>query len=517
MKRFLFHILFLSLLAYGFFLSSSYAVKSARQSAEESPQYALVEGNVENPGYYKVDSFSTNLDLLQKAGLTDSSQINNINLNEAAVPNQSLQVAVSETKVKPKQISTFTEPRLEFILGEVVYKRQEEVKKAQNRVSLAEGDLIFFRKTGQGKISFKNLSEIDASQDTKLSIQKIDQENSPTLTVMLLEQGKIRIRIPSETPGSALVLVTPDYRLDFSEGITDVIVHIKQFDTQIHTGKGLVKLTRLTDQVSVQIGANQIVSAKMGDATMEPVARPFTKQTLESSFGKLEKEFQDFKKNQQELSILMTSGSFNLLVSLIPEKNKLILMDIPSNTYVGDYIDGVFRLDHTLGIAGSEITREVLQRVLGRQIRFVARIDFKNIYNFAYTLDNLGVEVDQSAALSMGIPPGFRILKENEILKFLNPRMAGGEKMAMVRQKRVIKAFMNKMSEGGVATYSHVVMSLLKEIEGNMNIEDGLSVFKVYSQRERWSISEASMPGVTYPVGPIVLIKPDYDAIQRLF
>lgn len=518
MKRLLFHLIVLSVLGYGLFLSASYALKAGSRAASDEPiRYALVEGNVQNPGYYQVDSFSTNLTVLEKAGLNDSSKITNINLMDAADPSKSLQVGVSQVKVKAKTITTFNDLRLEFTLGDVVHKREENVRKPINGVALKESDVLLFRQNGSGKISFKNMSEIDAAPETKLVLKKVDTESSPAITVLQLDQGKIRLRIPSETPGATLVIFTPEYRIDFSEGLADLTIQIKQFDTQVHVGKGIVKVTRISDDVSVQIGKNQLLTAKMGDQYLEPVEKLFSKQVAEGSFAKLEKEWNSFKKNQEEVSVLLTSGTHNLLVSLIPDKNKMILMDIPPNTYVGDYIDGVFRLDHALGIAGSEIMREVVQRILGRQIKYVARIDFKNISDFAYVIDGIGVEVDGVAALDLRVSPGYRVLQRQQILRYLNPHLGGGEKMAMLRQKRVMRAFMEKMAEGGLQTYSHVVVTVVRDLEGNIDVDEGINLFKVYAQKDHWNAMEASMPGTTFQVGPMVLIKPDYDAIQSFF
>ncbi|MFC1586485.1 FecR domain-containing protein [Fibrobacterota bacterium] len=513
-----FKLALLAFLGFVLVLTSGYAYKMVMDGLNPEPvMYAMVDGNVEKPGYYKISDFTTNFDLLEKAGLTDSSNISHIDLIESANPQKALEVGVSKKKVKPKGIMDFSSPEVIYFMGNVSYEKDLKVNKVKLNKILKEKEVLLTRADGKSRIRFKNFAEMDINTNTKIRLDKMDLESSPSLTVFKLDKGQVFLKVPKATPNANLVLVTPTVQVELTGEPVEFMVSARPLETSVHVGKGMAYVTRLDGGQKLLLKEEQIVVVRHGEEVLEAVKQKFTHKTVEDAFGDLEKAYLGYQKSQDEVSILITGGTYNLVASMLPKKNRVVLMDLPPNTYVGDYIDGVFRLDQSLLLAGSELTREIVQRLIGRPVPYVIEVDFQVVGDFAYIMGGLTVEVDPGAAFTMGVGSGLRRLTRDQLIKFLNPRLPGGRDMATVRQKRVLMAFFKEVKRGSVAVYTNILTGILTGSPTNLSIKEGVNLFKTYAKKDNWQVMNITLPTITHTIGPMVLVKPRYDRIHSFY
>jgi anionic cell wall polymer biosynthesis LytR-Cps2A-Psr (LCP) family protein len=158
-----------------------------------------------------------------------------------------------------------------------------------------------------------------------------------------------------------------------------------------------------------------------------------------------------------------------------------------------------------------------VQRITGRPVKYVARVDYEAVAAFANIIGGIMVDVDADAARAIETGTGPQTLTGKHTTKFLNPRLPGGEKMAIRRQKMVMRAFLKNAKEGGIGTYTTILMHMFKILPTNMTIKEGIQILNTYVKQDNWNIHNISLPATEYVVGPMVLLKPKYDRIQQFY
>ncbi len=78
-------------------------------------------------------------------------------------------------------------------------------------------------------------------------------------------------------------------------------------------------------------------------------------------------------------------------------------------------------------------------------------------------------------------------------------------------------AFIRKVKDGNMATYANIITDVVRSMSTNMNAEEAIKIFKVFSEKQNWSIVNTSMPAQTYEIGPMVMVKPRYNEIKRFY
>ncbi len=511
-------VLALACLSLALLITSGYAYWEWTQLETGEPvQYALVDGNVERPGYYKITEFTTNYDLLLKAGLNDSSEINHIQLIQAANPEQAIEVEVSKEKVAAKAYTKFFDPKVVYFEGNVTVKKELKIANVRYEQVLEEQDRLYTKADGKARISFKNLAEMDVNINTSIKIMNMDDEGEIAFTKIKLENGSLWIKVPKDTPGSVLIIETPTAELSLPETEGEFIISAKPEESSIHAAKGAVTVKEIKSGKSTVLLENQIIVLNSNIQDLDPLQQNFAEDAAKEAFGDLDKSLARFKKSREEASMLLTSHGFNMLISLIPNKKRMVIMDIPKNTYVGDYVDGIFKLDQSLLLAGSEITRGVVERLLGRPVQYVVDVAISDLYAFAGDINNLNVEVDGSAALVLGIPAGLQMLNKDKIIQFLDPKLPGGYAAAVTRQKKVFYAYLKKIKQEGVGKSAATIMSLVSRLRTNLSAKDALKYFEMYTAEANWQVLNIQMPSKQIIKGNLVMQSPDYGRINRLY
>jgi hypothetical protein len=506
------------LLAAGLIFSSVYAIQLWGDSQDKGlVQYALVDGNVERPGYYRVNDLTTNFDVLKKAGINDSSDVKNIELMNSVSSKKTISVGVTKDKIGVKSNSDFVNPQIVYFIGSVILKRGLKPQDAKIKASLHQKDELLCRADGKLRFKFQNYSEIDVNVNSKIKLTSYEERSDFNTSNLQLDNGQIWVKIPKATPGAQIVIRTPVFIISTKGHEAEFLINTNNMESSIHMAKGNVYVEKLSSGQKKLLAKDYILAVKGSEIGLEePNPRKFTEKIIKDNFGNLEKAYLGYKKTQNEVSFLFTSGAYNVVVSIIPQKNKLMLMDLPGNTYVGNYMNNVFRLDQSLMYAGAELTREIVEMILGRSVKYVTTIDFETVVNFAYIIDGVFVKVDNGAAFVMGITPGLQRLTKEHIVKYLNPELPGGQSMANTRQKLVLRAILEQANQSP-ADYMRIFTEFLRRAQTNITVEEGAEILNMYCSRKNWNKVSISMPGIKYEIADYVLIKPDYAGIEKYY
>jgi len=497
-------------------LTSGYAYRMVKENInDEELVYAKVEGNVDNPGYYKVNELTTNQELLAQAGLTSTSNISEVELNQPVNPLAPVEVGETETEVIPKQNSYFNLPQCLFTMGKVNLKRNAETKEVIINQHFKEVDILTTSQNGKARVRYKNLSEMDINNNTQIMFNKMTADASTSETELMLNSGQVLVKVPIETPGGKLTIFTKTIKIEFMGEVAEFIVTARPFSSSIHVGMGRINVTLLDKEKEILMAENQSIIVKQGDDVLEPISKKYSKVTSMEIFGDLQTSYMDYQQGREEVSILISSGGFNLVMSMIPQKQKIVIMDLPPNTYVGDYIEGVYSLDKASVYLGAEITRELVQRLLGRPIKHVISLSSRDIINFAFGIDFLRVDVDPGAAFVLKLAPGIQMLQRENIVKFLNPQLPGGRLMAVTRQKKVFMSFL-RLAKSSVK-HGFYFVNYLPSIQSNISTTDARKLYKIFYNADTWSYSLVQMPASEFSRGPMLLVKPRYDQILKYF
>ncbi len=515
-------LVLLTSLILSFVFSTSYAYRSVSKTIDTGDaDYVLVNGNVKKPGYYKINELTTQYELLAQAGITDSSNIQEFDLGRSIRVNDRINVGVADNKIKKKDISSYSEPRLEFFMGKTSVKRNLKVSKAQYKQSLKVKDLIFTQKNGKAVLTFKNHSELSMATNTRIRFKSIESNGSSQETKIDLLRGSILIKVPELKAKGQLNVRTKIANIYLSEQNSSISVRVGRTKMAVFVLRGRVKVKRRFDGASTVLKANEQIVINLPDEEFEseelaeliPVQKNGLKEKLEGNFSELVRSHKEYLKSQEETSIFVVSKGFSFILSLIPKKGRVILMDLPGNTYVGEYVDGIYRLDQAQLALGAELTREVVQRMIGRPIDYVVNISYSNVFELVYILDGISVDVDEVAANKMRISKGRQRLSEKQLIKYLDPRLSG----ARTRQKKLLLSLFSALKEGGLSSYNKYFLPILKATQTNISLKDGGKLFKIYRSIPSWQVVSSTLPSSVFMKGPVVLGKPKYDQIQKIY
>ena len=197
----------------------------------------------------------------------------------------------------------------------------------------------------------------------------------------------------------------------------------------------------------------------------------------------------------------VSRSDVNMIVSVNPKENKILLTSIPRDYYVylSDYGD-YDKLTHT-GIYGIDVTTKALEDLLDIDINYYVKVNFTTLVDIVDELGGITVnsKYDFTSIDGYHFSKGNNSLNGAEALSFARERQAfsEGDRVRVENQQLVLTAIINKVLSAGIITnYNNLLNALSGEFLTNITNKEITDLIKwqidgMYS----WDIESISLDG----------------------
>ena len=197
----------------------------------------------------------------------------------------------------------------------------------------------------------------------------------------------------------------------------------------------------------------------------------------------------------------VSRSDVNMIVSVNPKENKILLTSIPRDYYVylSDYGD-YDKLTHT-GIYGIDVTTKALEDLLDIDINYYVKVNFTTLVDIVDELGGITVnsKYDFTSIDGYHFSKGNNNLNGAEALSFARERQAfsEGDRVRVENQQLVLTAIINKVLSAGIITnYNSLLNALSGEFLTNITNKEITDLIKwqidgMYS----WDIETISLDG----------------------
>lgn len=197
----------------------------------------------------------------------------------------------------------------------------------------------------------------------------------------------------------------------------------------------------------------------------------------------------------------VSRSDVNMIVSVNPKENKILLTSIPRDYYVylSDYKD-YDKLTHT-GIYGIDVTTKALEDLLDIDINYYVKVNFTTLVDIVDELGGITVNsnYDFTSIDGYHFSKGENNLNGKEALSFARERQAfsEGDRVRVENQQLVLTAIINKVLSAGIITnYNNLLNALSGEFLTNITNKEITDLIKwqidgMYS----WDIETISLDG----------------------
>lgn len=197
----------------------------------------------------------------------------------------------------------------------------------------------------------------------------------------------------------------------------------------------------------------------------------------------------------------VSRSDVNMIVSVNPKENKILLTSIPRDYYVylSDYGD-YDKLTHT-GIYGIDVTTKALEDLLDIDINYYVKVNFTTLVDIVDELGGITVNsnYDFTSIDGYHFSKGENNLNGEEALSFARERQAfsEGDRVRVENQQLVLTAIINKVLSPSIITnYNSLLNALSGEFLTNITNNEITDLIKwqidgMYS----WDIETISLDG----------------------
>ena len=283
----------------------------------------------------------------------------------------------------------------------------------------------------------------------------------------------------------------------------------------------------------------QITMLKENDNDFSNKYRIIDTYTIETQ---IEVESKDVDVTKDSYNILITGidsyGSItrvsrsdvNMIVSVNPNENKILLTSIPRDYYVylSDYKD-YDKLTHT-GIYGIDVTSKALEDLLDIDINYYVKVNFSSLVDIVDALGGIDVYSDYTfdthkAAAGYHFDEGWNHLSGMEALMFSRERYAfiDGDNQRIKNQTAVLKAIIDKVASPAIITnYMSFMDVMAQTIQTNLNEDEIYALIQMQlTDMASWEIESYALEGygaiLWSPAGnaDLWVMQPDYNTVEE--
>ena len=230
----------------------------------------------------------------------------------------------------------------------------------------------------------------------------------------------------------------------------------------------------------------------------------------------IDKKLEDFSKDVDVVSkpfVIYISGidtfgkvstisrsDVNMIVTINPKTKQILMTSIPRDYYVTlDNKGKKDKLTHS-GLAGIENTVKTVEKFMGIDINYYARVNFTSLIQMVDALG--GIEVESIEDFSIGqyhYFKGMNQLNGDQALYFARARytVTGGDNGRVANQQRVLTGMLKKMMSPAILTnYTGVLNSIEGCFETNMQSSEITSLIQMQlNDMASWTFTTKQLIG----------------------
>ena len=223
----------------------------------------------------------------------------------------------------------------------------------------------------------------------------------------------------------------------------------------------------------------------------------------------------------------VSRSDVNIILSVNPEKGKIIITSIPRDYYVKLHKNGEYdKLTHA-GIYGVDESVSTIEDLLGIDINYYVKVNFTSLVKFVDTID--GIDVDSKYAFKSDDGYSYNVGKNHlngkEALSFARERHAlpKGDKSRGENHQAILTGIINKVSNKSILVkYNNLLKSLKPSIVTNFTNSEITSFVKNQIKKDtKWQIEYVNLDGTdgyeytySYQRNKLYVMIPDESTIE---
>mgnify|MGYP004517116529 CR=1 FL=1 len=213
-----------------------------------------------------------------------------------------------------------------------------------------------------------------------------------------------------------------------------------------------------------------------------------------------------------------------IVVSINPKIRTIKLISIPRDTYVNIPGYGYTKINHAYAYGGEQLSIKTINSNFGLNIKEYVTIDFSGLINVINSVGGIEMDITEQEleVLNHYLPASYKtsgreykkmteyghvVLNGEEALAHSRDRYVGSDFDRATRQRKVLEALFNKLSEMKYSEILNLLNSYLQEVKTNINITEYLKiVMSIFKNKDEYSknIISVQVPSTDYSSGQMI-------------
>lgn len=337
----------------------------------------------------------------------------------------------------------------------------------------------FLKKIGDSEYKTYNFNVISL---TKNDLSKSDFKKSK-LAILDDYESDVYDKIIKKTSNNLIKYESNNKQInDFENNkIPFIIIEDSIYNIMEEENKDLIKKTEIIDSFSIDV--TQKISKDKTDITNKPFNIYLTGI---DTYGKINS---------------VSRSDVNILITVIPNEDKIILTSIPRDYYVympdkKDYD----KLTHT-GIYGIDTSIKSISNLLDVDINYYIKLNFTSVVKIIDVIGDIEVNSEYSFKSHDGITfkKGINILDGKKTLSFVRERknIPTGDKARGKNQQEVISAIISKLTSGEILLkYNDILDKINDSFVTNLSQYEIKKFIKMHlNENKKWNIEFVNLDG----------------------
>ncbi len=207
--------------------------------------------------------------------------------------------------------------------------------------------------------------------------------------------------------------------------------------------------------------------------------------------------------------------SDTIMIASINTKSKSIkLISIPRDTYVNIPDYGMDKINHAYAYGQEQLSIKTINSNFGLDIEEYITIDFSGLTNIINQVGGVVVELNSEEVAFINERSSTKIegtgkilLNGEQALIHSRNRYVGNDFYRTARQRDILIALLNKLSEQDLSTLLSLSNEFLKQVKTNINVSECISYgIKAFSEKDTYlsNITSIQIPSTEYSEGKYI-------------
>jgi hypothetical protein len=506
-------------LAMGIFIAAQavlFLIRTLKPSGSAGSDMCLVtiQGNVLNPGSYRVTPGVTQFEILKVAGIRPTSDISSFDLTRQISGDQQLEVG---TKPQPVAMKPVTAATLEFLMGQVnVIASDGKSRIVAQGTEIAEGDRILADEKAQAEISINKFSRIDVDEYSECTVEKIGaEEKGKSLSALFQKSGACWYKIVYSNKAEVFRTATPFANVTVAGTGADFMIVVKQDEIEIHDIDGLLLVERTsgTEAINMISGQSAVVFRDNRPFQVTQLPAEVNPADRFSSLSKAKSEF--IARHMPFQFLLCAVPGVYYFVSVQFDGGKVHAVHVPGSTTVDGFVQGCSTLDQAYLYGGAVFVGTLIEQIMNTRIPKYLVLTRYDVTRMAATIGGINLSVDDKAAAAMRLPRGVQKLSGEQLGGFLRPGLSGAEDFEM-RQIQSMKAIFDGLRSKSIILTALLSEQLIAAMETNLTSFEIMNQYGKFTEVKKWSFIEHKLPLKKIVQNGIPRNDPDLDECKTL-